>query len=273
MSIDELSTVKKSNEITFDDHEFEAVARRYGQHYDDYLFNPLIEDTATDRLLQYRDCWSKLGATVVLTSGVYDLIHLDHKGYLLHTKLAGAATHYDHHYGRLNRQWKDLSPETRREFSDAFLESGELRLVVSVDGDNSVSNRKGGISEKGHTMRPITDWLTRARSVVDVTVPIKSNSGWARVPVVDAVTVHGPDDFALNHPHANLIDLASILQPNVWTVFEESQDIIDAVRVAPQLGSVALRCIHVGGNSRYFTDSFLGKFSTTAILKRAQGTE
>lgn len=260
--------VDQRERIIFDDHSFTEVADRFGEQYADLLFNPDHDPDATQHLLSQITGWQKNGSTVVFASGVYDLLHHDHKGYLLHTKLAGAATHFNKTEAGKGRTWADLTIPEKRYISDGYLARGELRLVVSVDGDMSVANRKGN---KGGAARPITGWLTRARSVADVTHPLRTEQGWERRVIADAVTVHGPEDFAGNSPHASVLCLAETLQPDVWTVFEESEDILETAPYVPALGSVALACITMGGDSRYFTDPIIGKFSTTALLTRAMG--
>lgn len=254
--------------VIFDDHPFAEVAERFGEQYSELLYSPDDDPDATERLKEQITDWQSNGSTVVFTSGVYDLLHHDHKGYLLHTKLAGAATHFHKTEANKERPWSDLTAIEKRHISDTYLASGELRLVVSVDGDMSVASRKG---DKGGAARPITGWLTRARSVADVTHPLRTERGWERRVVADAVTIHGPEDFSAGHPHASIITLAETLQPDVWTVFEESTDILETAPYIPALGSVALACIAMGGDSRYFTDPIIGKFSTTALVTRATG--
>ena len=262
-------SVEETLRVEFDDYPFAEVATLYERHYSG-LFHPEegYSWRATERLQEVIEYWQQEErSTVVFTSGVYDLMHLDHKGYLLHTKLAGAPVHYANQGNQV--PWNELAPERQRHLAERYIESGQLRLVVSVDGDKSVASRKQG---KGGARRPITGWPTRARSVAEVTFQtIGSYDSPKLIYVADAVTVHGPNDFDETSPHNNLIDLVSLLQPDVWTVFEESQDILDTAPIAPALGSVALRCIPMGDGSRYFTDPIIDKFSTTNILKRAHG--
>lgn len=257
--------IGRNERVVFDDHNFKEVAERLSEQYAELLYYPEHNPDATKRLKDQIATWQNNGSTVIFTSGVYDLLHHDHKGYLLHTKLAGAATHYQKKHADTGRFWSELPTGEKRQISDTYLANGELRLVVSVDGDMSVAKRKG---DKGGAARPITGWLTRARSVADVTYPLRTNNGWERRTIADAVTIHGPEDFASDSPHASILTLAETLQPDVWTVFEESIDILETAPYVPALGSVALTCIAAGGDFRYFTDSIIGKFSTTALLSR-----
>ncbi|MBA3758724.1 hypothetical protein H0X10_03780 [Candidatus Saccharibacteria bacterium] len=257
--------------VTYDSHQLNEIAERYAEHYPDFIFNPISDSSATERILAKREEWRTLGTTVVFTSGVYDLLHQDHKGYLLHTKLTGAAFHYQQHYAYGHSTWDDLTSEEKRVYSDTFIKNEELKLIVSVDGDNSVANRKSGVETKASSPRPITGWLTRASSVVDVTYPFRTANGWDRRPVADAVTAHGPEDFDATSPHGSIINLACALQPDVWAIYEESEDILSDAPLVPALGAVALSCIPIQEGITYFSDSFLGRFSTTAILRRAKG--
>lgn len=270
MSTKEITPVR--TEIAFDEHDFGEVGERLGAYYKDYVFNPADDPYASLRLEQQSRAWQQAGSTVVFTSGVYDLLHHDHKGYLLHTKLTGAETHYKRHLKSTEKSWDELTTQERQAISNSFLERGDLRLIVSVDGDLSVASRKGGKTDKGGAPRPITGWETRARSVADVTVPVQDISGnWRRWPLADAVTMHGPLDFRQQHIHHTLYSLAEFLQPDVWAIYGESQDILEAVPHISGLGRIALRCIpHQSGNT-YFTDTILGKFSTSSIVRRANG--
>lgn len=240
------------------------------QKFESKLFNPQSDDSATERLVKLRQTWRKAGATTVFASGVYDMLHMDHAGYLLHTKAVGAASHYNrtHH----EQDWDELESDQQQNYTTLALGNRSVRLIVSVDGNDSVDKRKGHSVEKGGTARPIYSWNTRALMVARLAfVDPSDEMGERLLPTVDAVTIHGPDDFTADSLHASHFDLVGKIQPDVWAIFGESQDILDAAPVMPSLSSVELRCIQDGKGTHYFEDDFMGKMSTTNIVKRILG--
>lgn len=187
---------------------------------------------------------------------------------MLHTKATGAATLYD----RLKEKqpWDTISTEEQQAFTSWALSSKLLRLIVSVDGDQSVAERKGNKLENGNTTRPVYSWKTRALMVASQ-VFISPLDKDAYLPTVDAVTIHGPQDFPPENDNATHFQLVEKLQPDVWAIFGESQNILREAPNKPNLGSVALRCIMNGEGTHYFEDDFIGKISTTKIANRIIG--
>lgn len=263
--------VAVENTITNDYFPHEDITDVFESGYKDILFDARSEMFATERLKHKISKWQtgEDPSVVVFTSGVYDLLHHDHKGYLLHTKLTGLPILYE---SQEAKAWNKLGERQQLAFAMHSLLSDKLKLVVSVDGDQSVADRKGSDSSKGSAPRPITGWETRAKSVADVTVPISSGkNGTVRKPVADAVTVHGPLDFHDGHPSSTLFTLAALLQPDVWAIYGESQDILDEAPYIKSLGAISLRCIPYRPGVTYFSDSIIGRFSTSSIVKRVLG--
>lgn len=237
------------------------------QRFEENIYNPLVQPGVTDVLLAERDRWAVQGKTTVFTSGVYDLLHLDHAGYLLHTKATGAAVHYTKE-GHI-KPWEALSSEDQQRYTAQALGNGALRLIVSVDGDKSVAVRKSG---KAGGPRPIYAWHTRALMVASQTFINPVGNPQQRIlPIADAVTIHGPEDFPAGDTHASHLDLVARLQPDAWAIFGESTDILEAAPHHPSLGAVALRCINDGADTHYFEDANMGKMSTTKIVERIVG--
>lgn len=261
--------------IRTDGFDYRFITNLFEEQYKDQLYNPLGDSTATARLLGLRENWRTDNQTTVFTTGGFDCLHLDHTGYLLHTKLAGAATRFmavDRN-GR-GPTWEELSPEEQQSWATYYLENNELRLIVSIDGDASIAKRKSGKPEKGGGNRPIHSWESRARMVANLAVPGAVLRPGESATLADAITIHGPEDAAEDSPHYNHFDLASYLQPEAWVFFGESQDIIDEAPNRRELGSVALSCINDGVGTHYFRDELLGgKISTTSITHRILGTQ
>lgn len=241
------------------------------QAFSTHLYNPEVDPTATDRLVAARQQWAQESElTTVFTTGVFDLHHLDHSGYILHTKLAGAAVHFATH--QPSGTWEALSESSQFKYAKQVLSAGKLKLIVSVDGDRSVAVRKGNNPEKGGGTRPIFGWANRALTVAGLSVldPLDPRQS-RRLNVADAVTVHGPDDFDPDSPHHTTFDLAQVLQPDAWVIFGESMDIIAEAPERPELANIALRCIEDLPGAHYFEDPLVGRLSTTAIARRING--
>lgn len=238
--------------------------------FSDKIFDPTQDETATERLLSLRQEWRSQDLLTVFTSGVFDLLHMDHMAYLLHVKATGAAVQYDRQGHR--KLWDELEPKQQQDYTIQALSERAIRLVVSIDGDKSVAVRKGSKPEKSGIPTPIYGWKTRAMMVAGLSFVDPNNEGGdLLLPTVDAVTIHGPQDFSLDSPHSSHFELVSRLQPDVWTMFGESTDILDEAPHRPSLASIALCCIGDGEGTHYFEDINMGKMSTTKTARRIRG--
>lgn len=234
------------------------------------IINPLSDNLSIYKLESLVQSWRSgdWPVTVAMTSGGYDLMHRDHAGYLVNTKAEAAAYHYDKHYSDLanGRLWSELDQDTKQQWWQEFMYSGELRLIVSVDGDAALSARKGNNPEKGNGTRPVLSWITRSAMVAALTGRMIDNR---YSPIVDVVTMHDPVALA-GTEHASLYELAAVLKPDVWSIYAESQDIIDYLPTDERLKGIEVFCITDEDN--YFCDPLLGgKFSTTKIVNRIKG--
>lgn len=241
------------------------------QRFGSKLFNPNLSPDSTENLLAKREEWRDSGAVTVYTTGVYDMMHLDHAGYLAHVKASGAAELYR----RENQftSWSGLTTEQQQDYTSQALSNRALKLVVSVDGDNSVSARKGFQADKGGGPRPVLAWGTRALMVASQTFIDPLDQQFERLlPTTDAVTIHGPEDFTASSFHTSHFSLAELLKPDVWVIYGESVDVLERAPHMKALGNTALRCIQAGPGTTYFEDDFIGKMSTTKIVNRILGT-
>jgi len=233
------------------------------------FFNPLEHgEKATQDLQRLRESWAAQGLTTVFTSGVFDIMHLNHEAFLLQVKLEAAPIHFSRfHAGILAPTWEDLPDEEKRNYCLRLLQRGDLKLIVSVDGDAAVSVRK---KDKGGGDRPIYSWQTRASDVLRFTAETEPGTFSA---VVDAVTIHDDQAPALQDtPHENILPIGEFLQPDVWSVYCESQDILYELQ-GGRANEFPNTQVVVMSPYEYYTDANLGgKFSTTKIATRLGGT-
>lgn len=259
----------EASAVTVDSLPYEYIAGLW-QGFGSKVFHPEQHDSDTARLLEAREQWREQQDIVVFTSGVFDLLHLDHAAYLLHVKASGASKHFDRRGYAV--QWDDLTTAQQQSYTNWALSDGHIKLVVSVDGDKSVAARKGYDPSKGGQQRPIYGWNTRALMVASQSFIDPYPEGKGRLlPIADAVTIHGPDDFSEDNPHATHFQLVKELQPDVWTFFGESADIAEGAPQYAGIGNVALHMIRDGSGTHYYEDPFIGKMSTTKIANRITG--
>lgn len=233
------------------------------------LFNALESDVATKRLSEQIHCWRQVGKITVFTSGVFDMLHPDHSGYLLHTKALGAPEAFQQFMP--GEDWYSLNETQQQNFTKVALSRDMIRLVVGLRADTTTAITKGFDPSKGNSPRPIYSWSTRAFQLAKESYasPTRNN---ALLSTVDAVTIYGEHDFDEESPHYTHTALAAKLQPDVWAVFEESQDILQKAPQHPGLGSVALRYIVDQPGAHYFTDDVIGVLHTSSIVNRIKQT-
>lgn len=239
----------------------EQIQKLTARNWNNRLYNPEEQLFATESLLGQVALWKNRAHTTVFTSGVYDLMHLTHVGYLLDTKIQGSPLHYERKRKSGDKCWDTLDNYEQREVIEEHLATDALKLIVSVDGDDWVMKRKGFDPAKGNSTRPIHSWQIRARNVASATYQDYDD---VIHHTADAITIHDPVSLD-GKPHEDTIPLAEQLQPDVWSIFYESQDIIDGVSANSQLKSTEARILTAGD---YFEDRLVGNFSTTAVVKR-----
>lgn len=240
--------------------EREQVRIMTSRSWNDRLFDPISDENASKMLMQNITKWKNDGSTIVFSSGVFDLMHLTHIGYLLNTKLQGTPMHYEKSRMCGDKAWDTLDSISQMEVAENILATDGLKLIISVDGDDWVMKRKGFNPEKGNSTRPVHSWLTRARNVACATY----DDAYGQVHrTADAVTLH--DKVSLEGSvHEDTVPLVSYISPDVWSVFYESKDIINELRQRNSL-PFEVRILQAGD---YFEDKLVGNFSTTAVVKR-----
>jgi len=238
------------------------------QSYDGRLFDPLTNTDASAGLQALRATWESEGRTVVFSSGAYDLgPHANHKAYLKGMRVVATPYHYElHDANREGKEWEELVPDQRRDYLHHIVDSDQIKLVVSVDGDAALDKRKSGDPSKGNSRRPFLGWDTRARGILDICDVV---NGQAHL-VVDAVTMHDNQLLELtNTPHAGIMEIGAHVQPDVWAIFFESTDIIDALK-RNRTGEYDKITPVVLSNADLYQDPYVGIFSTSSIARRVR---
>lgn len=223
----ELVTQEAGRELAYAEVSRDEVASICEIGFTDRLFNPLHHPNATLELGQQRDAWRKSGNTVVFTSGVFDLFHLNHMALLQYSRISAVPFHYAAHDAELNgKSWEELTPEQQHSYRISALSSGVIKQVVSIDGNDHAAARKNGAADKPG-IRPAYDWETRARDTLMTSMAV---DGVTPRFLADAVTIHdGQIEAFAGTPHAGIMEIGAYVQPDVWAVHVESQDVIQAL--------------------------------------------
>jgi hypothetical protein len=162
---------------------------------------------STDNLIRKVEKWKSEGNFIGFVAGVFDVLHSNHRWYLMEARLELAK--------RLSLfESREFSQLTRSEQIERVT-SSRIKLIVSVDDDAHVQRSKGS-SESKPGDRPVLSWIDRARSIRDLSIPVSDD---ASTRIVNAVTVHS---YNLAEPHNSDIALGSMLSPHIWLVATES---------------------------------------------------
>ena len=264
-----IENVQTTVRVAQDAHDLDDIRNYFEIGFERRIYNPLDSSFATEALQSQIEEWRAEDKTIVFTSGVYDILHANHRTFLLHTKIA-AAPHCWQKSEQSCVAWDELDKATQAAFTRELLASDMVRQVVSIDGNLAVATRKGFVPEKGNMVRPIFDWQTRARDVLSAGFELEAGSF---KPLVDAVTLHDNIEPTLAAtPHAGVMDIAHFIQPDVWSVFTESEDIINAAQTT-HAHRFDKTSIYVLAAHEFYHDALIGGLvKTSTITKRIGGT-
>jgi hypothetical protein len=265
-----LETISSGNRINDAFDNAELIRKVFELQTAEKVYNPIDDPTATEKLKSQVLQWKDEGNTVVMVFGGFDApFHVNHQQFLLDCKAHGVPRHYQDYYAqRAGINWEDLSKVDQVEITQNTLAEGKIKMIVSTDGDERISNSKGYNPKKGSSPRPLQGWSTRAHNLAGLSLQLDQR-GSKRSPIVDAVTVH--DHLALpNTIHAKPVDMVATFQPDVWTLYFEAETDIELARNDTRLSSMDVYVLQ--GDDYRMDDPLTGEpFSTTALVRRIKG--
>ena len=227
-----------------------------------YMYYPDTVDVQEELRLQI-ECLKNQGVVIGMVSGVFDVMHPNHVRYLQTVYLTLASQAFYQIYGRFLQG---------SELLDALAQQPDIcALVVSVNGDQDVFERKAYSAAKGRGIRPIQSWPQRALNVSMISFDLPNGM---RLPVARFVTSHGTD--FQETPHRHDVDLGVHLGPDHWFTFNEpGNQTATEIRAAIQAGNLehSTNIVEIPVLN-FETDPFTGlPYSTTGMLSRIQMTE
>ena len=265
-----LDTVSGGNKVSEAHDNAELIMSVFESQTANRVFSPIYDPSATEKLSDQVSQWKDDGNTVVMVFGGFDApFHINHQQFLLDCKAHGVPRHYQDFYAEAaGIEWHDLPKQEQNDIIRGTLADGKIKMIVSTDGDERISNSKGFNPNKGSSPRPLQGWLTRAHNLSGLSLQL-DDSSLSRTPIVDAVTVH--DHLALPDTiHAVPVDMVARLQPDVWTLYFEAENDIAAAEADSRLTNTDVFVIQ--GDDYRAIDPLTGKpYSTTALVRRAKG--
>jgi hypothetical protein len=121
------------------------------------------------------------GRLTGLVAGAFDVPQENHDWYLRHAR-----------YLLAKKYLKNNNMSTDAESIRNTIESNAIFLVVSIDSDRSLDNRKSNDATKGGVKRPIYGWTTRASRIASHNVADKFDPR-KRYGIADLVVAEGPE--------------------------------------------------------------------------------
>ncbi len=242
------------------------VEQDYADRVQQFSGNICPIDQPRDRVSN----WSRLGAMTVFMTGVFDIPTPNHRFGLAEARLMAGAICLGVDYESLT---EDASDDLKRDVMNEAA-SDRVKLVVSVDTDESVARRKAFHPEKGNCPKPILGWPTRAYNLASYTVPRLDGSNHT---MVDYVTRHGIDScqVCVECPSRNIALMVVTLQPKLVVINAASVTTLRAVLSKKECGQLPDTAIGLTKEQHnQFEDELLdGRVSSTSIIRRARGEQ
>lgn len=158
-----------------------------------------------------------------LVAGAFDVPQENHDWYLRHARMLLAKRYLD-------KNNIEINSSSIRE----VIESDLIYLVVSIDSDISLDNRKSNDSSKGGVRRPIYGWSTRANRIASHNFLCTDNKN--RHAVADLVIAEGIDYEGTILQQAKILANTLHAEPycliDEYVVFDEHSHDIENAKLA-----------------------------------------
>lgn len=191
---------------------------------------------------------------IVLVDGAFDVPQPNHDWYLRHVRALGAGLLLE----------KLGLPATGPNIKDV-IGSDAVSVVVTVDADEKINRKKGGLAEKGGIQRPVYPWQQRAERIAGLTF---EQDGVVRH-VADLVTVEG-DSEHIGTPLEDSLVLASFMGRcgvlDGLVVYGEHRETLDLAR------TLDVRTLVISDETDYVKDPRTNtRWSSSSLIKRIRG--
>jgi hypothetical protein len=185
--------------------EFEAFSMLLA-HQTERIIYP-VEPGSEERVKEIVTKWKEKGCYWGLYTGCFDVMHPNHQWALIRARIEVAKGYA----ARYEVDWNKMNDGEKR----YLLASDKIKLMVSVDGDNHVAERKSLKTSKGSTIRPVQTWSQRASAVSTMMIP--SNESGLYRPVADLVVSHDKYDYQ-GTMFQDQWQIGIALKPDFWMV-------------------------------------------------------
>lgn len=153
-------------------------------------------------------------------TGVFDITHPNHYLAAIRARILVAKAY---------AQTKGVSfSELDLELKSKIITSNNIALLISIDGDEYLSSRKGHKHGKVNTKKPTQPWGSRALNMSNIMLPVED--GLYR-PVADIITSHDTISYPgqIFESHLNL---GEYLKPDCWMVASsDPQNALDIAKL------------------------------------------
>lgn len=151
--------------------------------------------------------------------------------------------------------------------------SDKIRLMVTMDSNQALAERKSHRSEAGNCQKPILDWETRAAMLVYQSIPGYPDTT-RRIPLVNFITSHGPGSCGAC-PNGGCLtdnnsDMAVGLSPALLIVNSQSFNTVAEIRQFKRCGFLPnTKVIEIKESDEQYEDFLIGgPIKTTDIVRR-----
>lgn len=202
------------------------------------------------------------GSHIAIVDGAFDVPHDNHTWYLREARMRAAKDTYGEAFQGASRQEQQ-----------AMVASASILLLVTLDADDKIAEKKGFRADKGNVARPVYTWDARANRIGGHMIP---DGNGAYKPVIDLVTVEGDYSHTGTMFESHLKFGESLVQSGLldtWVLFDEhGATIQEAENIA---GVQAERVLSVvpQDEARFANDPRTGTYwSSSRIIERIVGS-